>query len=169
MRIGILTGGGDVPGLNPCMKALVYGAAERNWQVVGIRRGWAGLLGLDPDDPDTLMSGTIELNRQNTRTIDRTGGTFLHTSRVDPSRVPADRLPSFLNQRPDLARQTPSGVLDCTEHVLRVLNWLGIDALVPIGGDDTLAFAARLANEHVPIVGIPKTMDNDVYGTDYCL
>jgi 6-phosphofructokinase 1 len=169
MRIGILTGGGDVPGLNPCMKALVYGAAERDWQVVGIRRGWAGLLGLDPDNFDTLSSGTIELNRQNTRTIDRSGGTFLHTSRVDPSRVPADRLPSFLREHSERARATPSGLFDCTEHVLRVLNWLGIDALVPIGGDDTLAFAARLANEHVPVVGIPKTMDNDVYGTDYCL
>jgi 6-phosphofructokinase 1 len=169
MRIGILTGGGDVPGLNPCMKALVYGAAERDWQVVGIRRGWAGLLELDPDNFDTLGSGTIELNRQNTRTIDRSGGTFLHTSRVDPSRVPADRLPSFLKEHGQRARLTPSGTYDCTEHVLRVLNWLGVDALVPIGGDDTLAFAARLANEHVPIVGIPKTMDNDVYGTDYCL
>jgi 6-phosphofructokinase 1 len=169
MRIGILTGGGDVPGLNPCMKALVYGAAERDWQIVGIRRGWGGLLGLDPDDPETLNAGTIELNRQNTRTIDRSGGTFLHTSRVDPSRVPPDRLPSFLRQRGERARQMPSGAFDCTEHVLRVLNWLGIDALVPIGGDDTLAFAARLAAEHVPVVGIPKTMDNDVFGTDYCL
>jgi 6-phosphofructokinase 1 len=169
MRIGILTGGGDVPGLNPCTKALVYGAAERDWQVVGIRRGWAGLLELDPDDPATLGSGTLELNRQNTRTIDRSGGTFLHTSRVDPSRVPADRLPGFLTRRGDLAIQTSSGAFDCTKHVLRVLDWLGVDALVPIGGDDTLAYASRLATEAVPVVAVPKTMDNDVFGTDYCL
>jgi 6-phosphofructokinase 1 len=169
MRIGILTGGGDVPGLNPCIKAVVYGAAERDWQVVGIRRGWAGLLQLDPDEPETLNAGTLELNRQNTRTIDRSGGTFLHTSRVDPSRVRAERLPPFLAERQVLARPLGDGFFDCTQHVLRVLDWLGLDALVPLGGDDTLAYAARLATENVAVVGIPKTMDNDVFGTDYCL
>lgn len=169
MRIGVLTGGGDVPGLNACVKALVYGAAERDWQVVGIRRGWAGMLELNPDEPSTLGTGTLELNRQNTRTIDRSGGTFLHTSRSDPSRVPADRLPPFLAQRTDLARARDDGLIDCTAHVLRVLDWLGVDALVPIGGDDTLAFAARLAGENTAVVGVPKTMDNDVFGTDYCL
>jgi len=168
MRIGVLTGGGDVPGINPCVKALVYGAAERAWQVVGIRRGWAGLLELDPDDPTTLAAGTLELNRQNTRTIDRSGGTFLHTSRVDPARVRADRLPRFLVGRGDLTSAS-DGTVDCTPHVLRVLDWLGVDALVPIGGDDTLAYAERLAREDVTIAGIPKTMDNDVFGTDYCL
>jgi 6-phosphofructokinase len=169
MRIGILTGGGDVPGLNPCMKALVYGAAERDWQSVGIRRGWAGLMELNPDDPDTLATGTIELNRQNTRTIDRTGGTFLHTSRVNPARVQPRNLPSFLAERSDLTRPLDDGQLDCTAHVLRVLDWLGVDALVVLGGDDTLGYAQRLATEDVPLVGIPKTMDNDVFGTDYCL
>src|SRR5215471_11645476 len=102
MRIGVLTGGGDVPGLNACIKAIVSGAARRDWSVVGIRRGWAGLLQLDPDQPSTLSSGTLELNRQNTRTIDRTGGTFLHTSRLDPARIRPDKLPTFLAQRPDL-------------------------------------------------------------------
>ncbi|HLZ26855.1 MAG TPA: 6-phosphofructokinase [Chloroflexota bacterium] len=169
MRIGVLTGGGDVPGLNPCVKALVYGAAEHAWQVVGIRRGWAGLLELDPEDPATLSVGTLELNRQNTRTIDRSGGTFLHTSRVDPGRVRSDRLPRFLVGRGDLTSASADGTVDCTAHVLRVLDWLGVDALVPIGGDDTLAYAERLTREGVAIAGIPKTMDNDVFGTDYCL
>jgi ATP-dependent phosphofructokinase / diphosphate-dependent phosphofructokinase len=98
MRIAVLTGGGDVPGLNGCVKAIVYGAATRDWSVVGIRRGWAGLLQLDPDQPSTLPNETIELNRQNTRTIDRTGGTFLHTSRVDPAHVSQDRVPRFLSR-----------------------------------------------------------------------
>jgi 6-phosphofructokinase 1 len=136
--------------------------------VVGIRRGWAGLLELDPDDPNTLTSGTIELNRQNTRTIDRSGGTFLHTSRVDPARVRIDRLPRFLAERGHVAA-AGDGLVDCTSHILQVLDWLGVDALVPIGGDDSLAYAERLAREDVPIVAIPKTMDNDVFGTDYCL
>src|SRR5450759_1012149 len=129
MRIGVLTGGGDVPGLNPCVKALVYGAAERAWQVVGIRRGWAGLLELDPEDPATLAVGTLELNRQNTRTIDRSGGTFLHTSRVDPGRVRSDKLQRFLVGRGNLESESADGTDDCTHHVLRVLDWLGVDAV----------------------------------------
>ncbi|HEY1296936.1 MAG TPA: 6-phosphofructokinase [Chloroflexota bacterium] len=170
MRIGVLTGGGDVPGLNACIKGIVYGAASRDWSVVGIRRGWAGLLQLDPDQPSTLASGTLELNRQNTRTIDRTGGTFLHTSRLDPSRISADQVPATLLQRGDLTRPSAdAGLVDCTPHVLRVLDWLGIDDLVVIGGDATLGYAGRLADEAVALVGIPKTMDNDVFGTDYCL
>jgi 6-phosphofructokinase 1 len=169
MRIAVLTGGGDVPGINPCIKALVYGAAERGWQVVGIRRGWGGLLELNPDEPDTLASGTLELNRQNTRTIDRSGGTFLHTSRIDPAHMRPDKVPDFLVGRLDLSRPVDGDWRDCTPHVVRVLEWLGADVVVPIGGDDTLAYAERLARESVPIVGVPKTMDNDVFGTDYCL
>jgi 6-phosphofructokinase 1 len=168
MRIGVLTGGGDVPGLNACIKAVVNAGAEHNWQVVGIRRGWGGLLELNPDEPSTLMSGSLELNRQNTRTIDRTGGTFLHTSRVNPGKVNRERLPAFLHEQ-SAASPIEDGVWDCTSHVLRVLDWLGVDVLVPIGGDDTLSYAERLSIEGVPIVGIPKTMDNDVMGTDYCL
>ena len=169
MRVAILTGGGDVPGLNACIKTLVYGAAQRDWQTVGVRRGWAGLLELNPDRPATLNTGTLELNRQNTRTIDRTGGTFLHTSRMDPSRLPADKLPPFLRARGDLTRAAGADDIDCTAHILRVLDWLGTDAIMVIGGDSTLAYAHRLASEGVPIVGVPKTMDNDVFGTDYCL
>lgn len=170
MRIGVLTGGGDVPGLNACIKAIVYGAAVRDWSVVGIRRGWAGLLNLDPDEPSTLSSGTLELNRQNTRTIDRTGGTFLHTSRVDPLRMPREAVPSFLQQSGDGIRPSrEADLVDCTPHVLRVVDWLGTDALIVLGGDATLGYAGHLADAGVPIVGIPKTMDNDVFGTDYCL
>lgn len=169
MRIGVLTGGGDVPGLNACIKAIVSGAARRDWSVVGIRRGWAGLLQLDPDQPSTLSGGTLELNRQNTRTIDRTGGTFLHTSRLDPSRISPEQVPAFVLQHGDLTRPAEEGLIDCTPHVMRVLNWLGIDDLVVIGGDTTLGYADRLSNEGVGLVGIPKTMDNDVFGTDYCL
>jgi ATP-dependent phosphofructokinase / diphosphate-dependent phosphofructokinase len=168
MRIGVLTGGGDVPGLNACIKALVASAAQRDWQVVGIRRGWGGLLELNPDDPSTMSGGALDLNRQNTRTIDRTGGTFLHTSRVNPARVKPDHVPPFLVGS-DCLIPVDGGAFDCTPHVLRVLDWLGIDALVPIGGDDTLAYAEYLSRQSVPIVAIPKTMDNDVFGTDYCL
>jgi 6-phosphofructokinase 1 len=167
MRIGILTGGGDVPGLNPCVKTVVYGAIERNWQVVGIRRGWAGMLELDPTDPASLGQGTLELNRQNTRTIDRSGGTFLHTSRLNPARLRREQLPAALAAA-DLPT-TPDGWIDCTRHVLSVVDWLGLDVLVPIGGDETLGFAQRLSAQGVPIVAVPKTMDNDVFGTDYCL
>lgn len=168
MRIGVLTGGGDAPGINPCIRALVYGAAARDWQVLGIRRGWGGLLELDPDEPTTLSANTLELNRQNTRTIDRSGGTFLHTSRIDPTCVRGDRVPASTAAGADAAAVGAEGV-DCTAHVLQVVDWLGLDALVPIGGDETLRFAVRLASEGVSVVGIPKTMDNDVFGTDYCL
>ena len=123
---------------------------------------------MNPDEPVTLSSGSLELNRQNTHTIDRTGGTFPHTSRVDPGHVTPARLPAHLREVSDV-QAAPDGRIDCTQHVLRVLDWLGVYVLVPIGGDDTLSYAERLSVEHVAVVGIPKTMDNDVYGTDYCL
>jgi ATP-dependent phosphofructokinase / diphosphate-dependent phosphofructokinase len=153
MRIGILTGGGDVPGLNPCIKAAVYNAVELGWQVIGIRRGWAGLLELDPDDPGSLVTHTIELYKYNTRTIDRTGGTFLHTSRTNPGNV----------------RKDDGQMVDCTPKVLNNIQRLGLDLLITIGGDDTLSYAERVSREGVPVVAIPKTMDNDVHGTDYCI
>jgi 6-phosphofructokinase 1 len=168
MRIGILTGGGDVPGLNPCIKAVVTRAEENGWEVVGIRRGWAGLLNFNPDDSDASASEWIEpLTRRNVRTIDRYGGTHLHTSRTNPQNVRVSEVPEFLRS----AFQPTEGAsrVDCTPHVLRVLQHLAIDTLVPIGGDDTLSFAARLHHEGFPIVAVPKTMDNDVFGTDYCI
>ena len=167
MRIGIFTGGGDVPGLNSSIKAAVYRAAEEGHEVIGLRRGWAGLLCLDPGDPRTAEQLVVPLNRANTRTIDRSGGTFLHTSRTNPGKVSPDGLPEFL--KGDYPEPGPEGRFDCTPHVLKVLQHLKLDALIAIGGDDTLSYAVRLHREGVPIVCIPKTMDNDVHGTDYCI
>jgi 6-phosphofructokinase 1 len=167
MRIGILTGGGDVPGLNPCIRALVYRALDEGHEVIGVRRGWWGLLNHNPDDPASLDENTQSLNKQNTRTIDRTGGTILHTSRVNPASVRPKEIPSFLDSSQFV--QTGQEKYDFTPHILRVLEDLKIDLLVPIGGDDTLSFGARLYEENFPIVSIPKTMDNDVFGTDYCI
>lgn len=167
MRIGILTGGGDVPGLNPCIKAVVNRAEDNGWEVLGIRRGWAGLLCFNPDDDEASRQQFIRpLTRQSVRTIDRFGGTHLHTSRTNPQKVRQQSLPAFLREAYPVAE---GQVADCTPHVLRVLEHLGINTLISIGGDDTLSFAARLHHEGVGVVGIPKTMDNDVYGTDYCI
>ena len=163
MRIGILTGGGDVPGLNACIKAATLRAREEGHEVVGIRRGWAGLLECDPDDAASIERNIVELTAAEVRTIDRSGGTVLHTSRTNPARVRAADEPAFLRT------ESTMGPADHTPHVLKVLDRLGIDAMVPIGGDDTLSFALRLHEEGVPVVAIPKTMDNDVHGTDYCI
>jgi ATP-dependent phosphofructokinase / diphosphate-dependent phosphofructokinase len=164
MRIGICTGGGDVPGLNPCIKAVVSRVADGGHEVVGIRRGWAGLLELDPDDPGSAAANIVPLDPNTVRTIDRTGGTILHTSRTNPGRVQAGRVPKFLAADAD-----GEGPFDFTAHVVRVIDHLGIDALIPIGGDDTLSYGLRLHDEGVPVIAIPKTMDNDVHGTDYCI
>jgi len=170
MRIGILTGGGDVPGLNPCIKAVVTRAQNEGHQVVGIRRGWGGLLWINRDDPDTIRKYTIELNKSTVRTIDRTGGTFLHTSRTNPAKVKYKDEPDFLKDpaHPD-AEAEDKRLRDFTPHVLANLEYLGIERLIPIGGDDTLSFGERLHSEGFPVIAIPKTMDNDVYGTDYCI
>jgi 6-phosphofructokinase 1 len=164
MRIGILTGGGDVPGLNPCIKAFVNRVAHDGHEVVGLRRGWAALLHHDPDDPASEAEWFQPLTPAIVRTIDRTGGTFLHTSRTNPSRVRASEVPAHLAER-----ATGEGPFDFTEHALRVVEALGIDTLVPIGGDDTLSYALRMHEEGVRVIAIPKTMDNDVHGTDYCI
>ena len=167
MKIGVLTGGGDVPGLNPCIKALVYRAIDEGHEVIGFKRGWWGPLNYNPDDPESLDLTTIKLNKQNTRKIDRSGGTFLHTSRTNPSKVSPDQVPAFVNDK--FKKSTSNKTVDLTEQVLKNLDSLGIDVLIPIGGDDTLGYGARLFDEHFPIVAIPKTMDNDVSGTDYCI
>jgi 6-phosphofructokinase 1 len=164
MRIGILTGGGDVPGLNACIKAATNRAVEEGHDVVGIRRGWAGLLELDPGDPSATDVHTVRLDPDAVRTIDRTGGTILHTSRTNPAKVRAADEPDFLKPG-----RVDDEVRDHTSHVVAVLDHLGIDAMIPIGGDDTLSFALRLHDEGVPVVAVPKTMDNDVHGTDYCI
>jgi len=148
MRIGVLTGGGDVPGLNPCIRSIALSALDRGWDVIGFRRGWQGFLEIDPDDPASIASHSTRLDRAAVRGIDRVGGTMLHTSRTDPRTVPGG---------------------DRTDHVLKVLDALGIGALITLGGDGTLRFSAHLSAQGFPGISIPKTMDNDVFGTDYCI
>jgi ATP-dependent phosphofructokinase / diphosphate-dependent phosphofructokinase len=167
MRIGILTGGGDVPGLNPCIKTVVNRAEDEGMEVFGIRHGWGGLLNYNPDDPKGSEGRVERLTKADVRTIDRYGGTHLHTSRTNPARVKEYMMPEFLKGK--FTFEGEKQTADCTTHVLRVLDHLGIESLVPIGGDDTLSFAVRLFKEGVRIIAIPKTMDNDVFGTDYCI
>lgn len=167
MRIAILTGGGDVPGLNPCIKAIVTQAYEYGWDVIGFRRGWAGPLNFDPDNErDCAEQCLLPLTPDFVRTIGRSGGTVLHTSRTNPGRVSDDMLPDFLRGKVPVG---DDGLGDCTGHILKVMEHLGIDALIPIGGDDTLSYAARLHSEGFTVMAAPKTMDNDVNGTDYCI
>jgi 6-phosphofructokinase len=169
-RIGILTGGGDVPGLNSVIKSVVYRSTEVGWNVTGIRRGWQGLTHL-PAGEDTDGSWVRPLDRRSTRTIDRTGGTVLHTSRTNPARMPRRNVPESMSdaQLASLRRPDDPDRYDLTPVVLANLDRLGIEALVTIGGDDTLSYAARLGREGFPVVAIPKTMDNDVPGTEYCI
>jgi 6-phosphofructokinase len=170
MKLGILTGGGDVPGLNPCIKAVVNRAIDQGHEIVGVRRGWGGLLDFNQDDPDSFDKCFIQLDNQVVRKIDRTGGTFLHTSRTHPGKVSPTRVPDFLKdpEHPE-AEAEDERLRDFTPHVLSNLEYLGIDRLIPIGGDDTLSYGERLHSEGYPVIAIPKTMDNDVYGTDYCI
>ena len=167
-RIGILTGGGDVPGLNAVIKAVVYRASEMGKSVIGIKRGWEGLTHLTDcreDENDYITP----LDRQNTRIIDRTGGTVLHTSRTNPSKMKVADLPSFLTEKLKDEYQVRKGEFDLTPLVLENLQNLKIDTLITIGGDDTLSYSACLDREGVPLVAIPKTMDNDVRNTEYCI
>jgi 6-phosphofructokinase len=171
-RIGILTGGGDVPGLNSVIKGVVYRASEIGMDVIGIRRGWEGLTHVRLDDPASRERYIWPLNRENTRTIDRTGGTVLHTSRTNPSKMKS--LPEHLKGMEFPKFEVTKGgqtstVYDVTKQVLKNLSELGIDSLVAIGGDDTLSYAARLDKEGVNVIAIPKTMDNDVRNTEYCI
>ena len=165
MRIAVLTGGGDVPGLNSAIKAIVNRAIDNDYEVLGLRRGWLGLLQANPKDEDSLKEWTVPLTREAVRRIDRTGGTFLHTSRTNPGKVKPDEIPEFLREK----GKTYDAVQDFTPHVLEVIEQLGIDCLIPIGGDDTLSYGERLFKEGMRVIAIPKTMDNDVYGTDYCI
>lgn len=168
MRIGILTGGGDVPGLNPCIKAVVYRAIDNGAEVIGIRRGWGGLLNFDFGLTDNEGINYIHLNKLNTRTIDRSGGTFLHTSRTNPGKVKTDDIPTFL-KTPEHEKLGKDYRVDFTPHIMKVIEHLKIDVLITIGGDDTQSYAVRMHKEGMPVIAIPKTMDNDVFGTDYCI
>src|SRR5271170_2248675 len=161
--IGILTGGGDVPGLNPAIRAVTFRAIREGCQVIGLRRGWAGLVDMvrekDYDNSDNFQTLTEEIvNRAG-----RTGGTFLHSSRTNPGKVKKASVPEHLQGTYNAETN------DLTPEVLKNLGWLGIDFLIPIGGDDTLSYGVRLYQEGVKVVAIPKTMDNDVPGTDYCI
>lgn len=171
-KIGILTGGGDVPGLNAVIKNVVYRSTSDGHDVTGIRLGWKGLTDLNFDDPESVKRFVLPLNRENTRTIDRSGGTFLHTSRTSPSKM--KKLPSFLKAEDFPANQTTKDgqtttTYDMSKRVLANLDKLDIDHLVAIGGDDTLSYAAVLGKLGFNVIGIPKTMDNDVQNTEYCI
>ena len=167
-RIAILTGGGDVPGLNAVIKSVVYRATEAGYTAIGIRRGWEGLTHLRPGpeaDPDYLRS----LDRTNTRTIERTGGTILHTSRTNPRKMRAAGLPAWMDAAERERYSVGDDLYDLTPRVLDNLAGLGVDVLVTIGGDDTLSYSQVLVNAGIPLMAIPKTMDNDVQGTEYCI
>jgi 6-phosphofructokinase len=168
-RIGILTGGGDVPGLNSVIKSVVYRGAELGYTVVGLRRGWQGLTHVDLQDPVSRARYVLPLNRENTRTIDRTGGTYLHTSRTSPSRM--SELPPALAGQQFPTATSPNGTVtyDVTRAVQKNIETLGLDNLITIGGDDTLSYAAELAQRGTPVIAVPKTMDNDVRDTEYCI
>jgi 6-phosphofructokinase 1 len=161
--IGILTGGGDVPGLNPAIRAVTIRATREGYKVIGIRRGWAGLVDLVRDKDADNSNNYQVLTEEIVNKAGRTGGTFLHTSRTNPSKLKQDRTPLHLKEK------YTGAVNDITEEILKNLDFLGIDTLIPIGGDDTLSYGVRMYQEGVKVVAIPKTMDNDVPGTDYCI
>lgn len=161
--IGILTGGGDVPGLNPAIRAVTFRAIREGYRVLGIRRGWAGLVDCVPDPKADNSEHVRELTQNVVNRAARTGGTFIHTSRTRPSHLPRHILPAHLQD------SYTDDINDVTPNVLKNIDFLGIDHLIPIGGDDTLSYAKRLHQEGVSVIGIPKTMDNDVPGTDYCI
>jgi 6-phosphofructokinase 1 len=167
-RIGILTGGGDVPGLNAVIKSVVYRGTENGLEVVGIRKGFEGLTHVDLDDPASRERYVVDLDRENCRTIDRSGGTVLHTSRTSPTNI--KRLPPHLEGKNLPAREGPNEpTYDLSQVVLQNLERLGLDALITIGGDGTLTSSARLRELGFNVVAIPKTMDNDVQSTEYCI
>ena len=161
--IGILTGGGDVPGLNPAIRGVTLRALHEGYQVIGIRHGWAGLVEMVRDKSFDNSENFVHLTEEIVDKAGRTGGTFLHSSRTNPGRVSKSGVPAHLKDRFKDEKN------DLTPEVLKNLEWLGVDTLVPIGGDDTLSYGVRLHKEGFKVIGIPKTMDNDVPGTDYCI
>src|SRR6202042_1732406 len=171
-RIGILTGGGDVPGLNSVIKEVTYRATENNCEVVGIRRGWEGLTHVNLADPDSKSRYVLPLTRLNTRTIDRYSGTVLHSSRTNPTKMSV--LPDFLKGQSFPHKEVTKGgktstVYDLSPQVLKNIEALGLTSLIAIGGDDTLSYAAKLHAVGVKVIAVPKTMDNDVRNTEYCI
>ena len=171
-RIGILTGGGDVPGLNSVIKSVVYRAAELGCEVLGIRRGWEGLTHVNLNEPASKARYILPLNRENTRTIDRTGGTFLHSSRTNPTKM--KKLPPALQKqkfevKESTKKDVTSTAFDVTPAVLKNVEQLGLDCLIAIGGDDTLSYASELDRQGIKVIAVPKTMDNDVRNTEYCI
>ncbi len=161
-RVGIITGGGDVPGLNMCLKSLVYRTIDLGFEPIGIRKGWEGLIHFNPDSPSTYSDHFIELTKNMVRPIDRTPGSFLHSSRLDPRCTPRSQTPEFL-------RDSHLDMQDLSKHIQTVVERLGYRALIVIGDDDTLHFAAHLSQMGVPIIAIPKTIHNNIHGTDYSL
>lgn len=171
-RIGILTGGGDVPGLNSVIKEVTYRGTENDCEVIGIRKGWEGLTHLNMEDPASRAHYVLPLDRENTRTVDRDGGTFLHSTRTNPAKMKA--VPEFLKgvsfKCSEVTKDSKtSTVYDLSPQVLKNLEALQLDYLIPIGGDDTLSYAAKLHDLGVHVVAVPKTMDNDVRNTEYCI
>ncbi|MEE8366939.1 MAG: 6-phosphofructokinase [Thermoanaerobaculia bacterium] len=163
-RVGILTGGGDVPGLNAVIKTLAWRLEEQDCELLGLRRGWASLVNLQPFDNPSNSDWLMTLDKAATRRIDRSGGTVLHSSRLNPALLQPNQLPEHL-ALPDNRTEA----LDATEHVLKVIEFLELDAVVVVGGDGTLSYARRLHDEGVPVIAVPKTMDNDVFGTEYSI
>jgi ATP-dependent phosphofructokinase / diphosphate-dependent phosphofructokinase len=161
--IGILTGGGDVPGLNPAIRGVTLRALHEGYEVIGIRHGWAGLVEMVRDKSYDNSENFLHLTEEIVDRAGRTGGTFLHSSRTNPGRVTKSSVPAHLKDKFNGEKN------DLTPEVLKNLDWLGINTLVPIGGDDTLSYGVRLHKEGFKVIGIPKTMDNDVPGTDYCI
>ena len=161
--IGILTGGGDVPGLNPAIRAVTIRALREGYKVIGLRRGWAGVTEIIREKDSDNTSNYIFLTEEIVSRAGRTGGTFLHTSRTKPSKMNKEDVPMHLKDKYNADEN------DLTPEVMKNLDWLGVDYLIPIGGDDTLSYAVRLYQEGLKVIAIPKTMDNDVPGTDYCI
>ncbi len=161
-RVAILSGGGDVPGLNMCIKSLVYRLIDLGYEPIGVRKSWEGLIKYNPLDPTTYSEHFIELSKNIVRPIDRTPGSFLHSSRVDPRQLSRASAPEFL-------RKTPGDTLDATEHIMEVIRRLDFRGLIVIGDDDTLNYAVHLNERGAPIIGIPKTIHNNINGTDYTL